>query len=88
MKFAEATQKYVGDYIAVRLDETIVSMPSVNTAITDGTAIITGMNDADEARQLASDIRGGALPVQLEDIEHNSVGAVSYTHLDVYKRQV
>lgn len=74
-KFAEATQKYVGDYIAVRLDETIVSMPSVNTAITDGTAIITGMNDADEARQLASDIRGGALPVQLEDIEHNSVGA-------------
>lgn len=74
-KFAEGTQKYVGDYIAIRLDQTIVSIPSVNTAITDGTAIITGMADSNEAKQLASDIRGGALPVQLEDIEHNSVGA-------------
>lgn len=74
-KFKEATETYKNKYIAIRLDQTIVSMPSVNVVISDGTAIITGMDSAEEAKQLAADIRGGALPVQLEDIEHNSVGA-------------
>lgn len=74
-QFKEATETYKNKYIAIRLDQTIVSMPSVNVVISDGTAIITGMDSADEAKQLAADIRGGALPVQLEDIEHNSVGA-------------
>ena len=74
-KFADATEKYKGKYIAIRLDQTVVSFPGVNTVISNGEAVITGMSGADEAKQLASDIRGGALPVQLEDIEHNSVGA-------------
>ena len=74
-KFADATEKYKGKYIAIRLDQTVVSFPGVNTVISNGEAVITGMSGSDEAKQLASDIRGGALPVQLEDIEHNSVGA-------------
>ena len=72
---ASATTQYRGLNIAIRLDQNIVSIPSVSSTISDGIAIITGMNSVDEAKQLAADIRGGALPVELEDIEHNSVGA-------------
>ena len=74
-KFAEATEKYKGKYIAIRLDETVCSMPTVNSVITDGVAQITGMSGEEEAKSLAADIRGGALPVRLVDLEHNSVGA-------------
>lgn len=73
--FADATEKYRGKYIAIRLDETVCSMPAVNAKITDGVAVISGIGSEEEAKNLASDIVGGALPVQLEDIQHNSVGA-------------
>lgn len=74
-KFKDATTQYQGKYIAIRLDQSIVSFPGVSAVISDGTAVITGMADASEAALLASDIRGGALPIQLEDIEHSAVGA-------------
>lgn len=73
--FAEGTEKYLNKYIAILLDTTVCSMPRVNVTITDGNALITGMRTDDDAKRLASDIVGGALPVQLVDIEHNSVGA-------------
>ncbi len=73
--FADATAKYIGKQIAIMLDDTVVSAPVVQAAITDGTAIITGMDSDEEAKELASDIVGGALQVPLEDIEHSSVGA-------------
>ena len=73
--FAEATEKYLGMSIAIMLDDTICSIPIVNSVITDGTAVISGMSSDEEAQELASDIIGGALPVQLQDIEHQSVGA-------------
>ena len=73
--FAEATQKYLDRQIAIMLDDTICSAPLVKAVITDGTAVISGMSSDEEAQELASDIIGGALPVQLQDIEHQSVGA-------------
>ena len=73
--FADATAKYIGKQIAIMLDDTVVSAPVVQAAITDGTAIITGMDSDEEAKELASDIVGGALQVPLKDIEHSSVGA-------------
>lgn len=73
--FAEGTEKYLNKYIAIMLDTTVCSIPNVNAVISDGNALITGMKSEEEAKSLASDIVGGALPVQLEDIEHNSVGA-------------
>ena len=73
--FADATARYIGKQIAIMLDDTVVSAPVVQAAITDGTAIITGMDSDEEAKELASDIVGGALQVPLEDIEHSSVGA-------------
>ncbi|MBO4888687.1 MAG: protein translocase subunit SecD [Firmicutes bacterium] len=73
--FAEATQKYYDKQIAIMLDDSLCSEPLVKVVITDGIAVISGMKSDQEAQDLASDIIGGALPVQLQDIEHQSVGA-------------
>ena len=73
--FEEATSRFLGRQIAIMLDDTVCSAPVVNSVISDGKALITGMSSDEEARLLASDIVGGALPVQLVDIEHSSVGA-------------
>ncbi len=74
-KFAEATAKSVGKQIAIIYDNTVVSAPRVNQAITGGTAVITGMSNYDEADVLASTIRIGALPIELREIRSNVVGA-------------
>ena len=59
--FAQGTEKYLNKYIAIMLDDSVCSMPGVNSVITEGTAMITGMENDDEARNLAADIVGGAL---------------------------
>ena len=43
--------------------------------ITDGNAIINGMSDFETADNLASTIRIGALPVKLEEVRSQVVGA-------------
>ena len=74
-KFAEGTEKYLNQYIAIRLDEVVCSMPTVSAIIENGEAVISGSYTEDEAKALADDINGGALPVQLKVIQMNSVGA-------------
>ena len=64
-KFAEATAKLVGKTISIWMDQTMISAPTVNTAITDGNAIITGMADEEEANDLANKIDAGSLPFAL-----------------------
>lgn len=74
-KFADATRKSIGQQIAIVYDGEVISAPSVNSAITDGNAVITGMADFDEANKLASTIRIGALPLELTEIRSTVVGA-------------
>ena len=78
-KFAEATKKAADaspqESIAIYYDGALISVPRVNTAITDGQAVITGMSDYAEAEQLASTIRIGGLNVELEELRSNVVGA-------------
>ena len=64
-KFASATAELVGQKISIWMDETEISAPTVNTAITGGTAIITGMGSADAAVDLANKINAGSLPFAL-----------------------
>ena len=73
--FAEATAANIGNVIEIVYDEEIISSPIVNEAIPDGTAIISGMADAEEAKSLASSIRIGSLSLELEEIRSNVVGA-------------
>ncbi|MDO4458537.1 MAG: protein translocase subunit SecD [Clostridia bacterium] len=64
-KFADATEKYIGQIISIWMDDVMISFPNVNSAITDGNAIITGSFTAKEAADLAAKIQGGALPFAL-----------------------
>ncbi len=74
-KFAKATKDNIGKQIAIIYDGEIVSAPVVQAAITDGTAIISGQETFEEAEELASTIRIGALPLELEEIQSKVVGA-------------
>lgn len=73
--FAEATAANIGNVIEIVYDNEVISAPVVQDAITEGTAIITGMEDAEEAKNLASSIRIGSLTLELEEIRSNVVGA-------------
>ena len=74
-KFAEATRASIGKQIAIVYDGEVISAPAVSTAITDGQAVISGMDDFEEANKLASTIRIGALPLELTEIRSTVVGA-------------
>ncbi|MCR4807301.1 MAG: protein translocase subunit SecD [Lachnospiraceae bacterium] len=76
-KFADATTKAVTnhDSIMIYYDGGAVSIPTVQSAITNGQAQITGMENADKAEQLASTIRIGGLKLALEELRSNVVGA-------------
>ncbi len=75
-KFAVATKKAAGkETIAIYYDGELISVPAVNSEITDGEAQITGMEDFEAAERLASTIRIGGLSVELEELRSNVVGA-------------
>lgn len=76
-KFKEATTKAASKKwsIGVYYDGEFISVPKVNSAITDGEGVIEGMSDIEEAKNLASAIRIGALPVELEEVSSQVVGA-------------
>lgn len=75
--FAEATTAAVAaqESIGIYYDGAFVSVPSVNSAITDGQCIIEGMNSYEEAQKLASYIRIGGLDLELEELQSEVVGA-------------
>ena len=72
--FAEATEKNIGNVISIKLDDEVISAPTVQNAITDGKCVITGMKDSEEATELATLITAGSLPVDLEAVEIRTVG--------------
>ena len=74
-KFAQATSSNVGKIITIELDGKVISSPTVQTAITDGKAIITGDFTVDSAKFLAIQLNAGALPIPIKLIEERTVGA-------------
>ncbi|MBQ3515602.1 MAG: protein translocase subunit SecD [Lachnospiraceae bacterium] len=76
-KFAQATEKAYtkGETIAIYYDDKFISVPTVGVIIRDGQAVINGMTNADEAERLASNIRNGALKLELQELRSNVVGA-------------
>lgn len=73
--FANATSENIGKSIYIVYDGDVISAPTVQSAITDGSAVITGMADAQEAENLASSIRIGSLSLELQELRSNVVGA-------------
>lgn len=73
--FSDLTTANLGKQIAIFLDGQIISAPTVQSAITNGEAIITGNFTADEAKQLATRLNSGALPVPISLVSQQNVGA-------------
>lgn len=73
--FEQLTRDNIGRPIAIFLDGQPISIPTVQTVISGGTAVITGNFSVTEARELAQRLNTGALPVPVELISQQSVGA-------------
>lgn len=74
-KFADATEANIGQPISIIYDGETISSPTVQSAITGGTAYITGNFTYEEADNLASTIRIGVLQLELKELRSNVVGA-------------
>ncbi len=64
-KFAEATRKNLNSTISIWMDDVMLSAPTVQSAITNGKAVIIGEFTAEEAEELANQINAGSLPFGL-----------------------
>lgn len=73
--FADATDKYRGQQIAIVLDDEVISAPTVRSVISNGVGHIEGGFTVEEASRLAALIRAGSLPVNLAEVESSSITA-------------
>ena len=73
--FAEATAANLGKTISITLDGETISHATVNTVIAGGKGEITGNFTADEAKNLATLILSGALPLNLTQLEVSAISA-------------
>lgn len=81
-RFAELTREIAGTGrgLGIFLDNKLISAPGVSveyaqTGITGGRASISGRFDAESARDLEIQLRGGSLPLPVKIVENRTVGA-------------
>ncbi len=74
-KFAAATKANVGRKLLIYYNDVLILDPIVNTEINTGDAVINHMGSFENASRLASNIRIGALPLELNELRSNVVGA-------------
>ncbi len=72
--FADFTTKNVGKYLGIVLDKKVISVPVINSAITEGSGVIEGNFTVDQANALAIQLRYGSLPVPLKVVESRVIG--------------
>lgn len=63
--FQDLTKANVGKRIAIFVGGQLISAPTVQNEIIGGTAVITGSQNFEEARQLATDLNTGAIPAPI-----------------------
>ncbi len=74
--FAALTKKNIGQPLAIYLDGYPISVPVVREEIPSGRAQISGKFTLPEAKELVTRLNQGALPVPINLISQQSVGAV------------
>lgn len=74
-KFAEITRTNVGKRVGIFLDGQLISAPTVREEIKNGQAEISGQFTLQEAKDLVRDLNLGALPVPVELISTQTIGA-------------
>lgn len=73
--FGDITTNNIGNYLGIYLDGRNISSPVIRQTIKDGRAEISGSFTVDEAKKLVRDINYGALPVPVELVSTQTVGA-------------
>jgi protein-export membrane protein SecD len=73
-QFSQVTETNINRNLAIVLDGTIQSAPTIRTRIPDGKAVIEGSFTTEEAKLLSTVLRAGALPAPVEVIEERTVG--------------
>lgn len=74
-KFADITRTYLGQPLPIFLDDKLLSAPTIQQVIPNGTATITGQKSYDEAKELADLLNAGAIPVKLVEKQSFAVDA-------------
>lgn len=74
-RFKNETSRHIKDYMAIVLDNRVMSAPVIQSAIGSRGQITMGGGDLQEAQDLALVLRAGALPVPLKVVEVRSIGA-------------
>jgi protein-export membrane protein SecD len=72
--FAEHTTNNIRKFLAITLDKEVISSPRITEAIPSGSGVIEGQFTIDEARALVLQLRYGALPIPLREVETRGVG--------------
>lgn len=73
-KFAEATERLIGQPIFILLDEDVISYPTVQSKIDTANPVITGNFTQKEAQEQADLISSGALPFSLQVESQQYIG--------------
>lgn len=73
--FAEITKNNIGRVLAIFLDGEPISTPVIQSEIRGGQAEISGGFTVEEARELSRNLNYGALPLPIELVSTQSVGA-------------
>jgi SecD/SecF fusion protein len=74
-KWAALTSENINKQIAIVLDDKVFSAPVVNTTIADGNSMIEGLEDYDEAQDLANILKSGRLDAAINIPQEAVVGA-------------
>lgn len=71
--WARVTKDNIGKCIAMTVDDRVYSAPNVMSEITGGSSMITGNFTKEEAKDLASILRAGRMPIPVTIIEHKII---------------
>jgi len=72
--FGDITKRNIGKPLAIVVDNFLISAPTVQQAISEGNAVITGNFTVDEAKKLTIAINSGALPLSIKLVEQKNIG--------------
>ncbi|MBN8190420.1 protein translocase subunit SecD [Salipiger thiooxidans] len=72
--FGDFTAAHIGEPFAIVLDGKVLSAPVIQSHIAGGSGIITGNFSVEQATELSTLLRAGALPAKLTFLEERTIG--------------